>query len=222
MDVALIPAFNEEKTIYEVVRRVKKIGLTPIIINDGSTDKTSEMAKRAGAIVIEHEGNKGKGEALKTGFGYVRNLKNVENVVLIDADLQYLPESSLKLLECLKDADIAFGARDFSKIPLRHRLGNLVWRNSFNLFFRTNFVDTNCGLISLRKNALEKIKDGIHGGYIVENSILLQALKNKLKVKQVPVEVRYKKKSGFLRGIRVVLGVLFFIVKEGIKFRLSK
>ena len=220
---SLIPAYNEEKTIYEVVRRVKKLKMLPIVIDDCSSDKTFELAKKAGAIVLRHEKNRGKGEALRTGFEFLKKM-NVENVVLIDADMQYLPESSKDLLEVLekKNADIVMGARDFKEIPLRHRLGNFVWRNSFNLLFGTNFLDTNCGLMALKKSAIEKIKDSLQGGYIVENSILVQALKNNLKIEQAPVKVKYKKTSGFLRGIRVVLGVLIFILKEGLKYRLKR
>lgn len=220
---SLIPAYNEEKTIYEVVRRVKKLKMLPIVIDDSSSDKTFELAKKAGAIVLRHEKNRGKGEALRTGFEFLKKM-NVENVVLIDADMQYLPESSKDLLEVLekKNADIVMGARDFKEIPLRHRLGNFVWRNSFNLLFGTNFLDTNCGIMALKKSAIEKIKDSLQGGYIVENSILVQALKNNLKIEQAPVKVKYKKTSGFLRGIRVVLGVLIFILKEGFKYRLKR
>ncbi len=220
---SLIPAYNEEKTIYEVVRRVKKLKMLPIVIDDCSSDKTFELAKKAGAIVLRHEKNRGKGEALRTGFEFLKKM-NVENVVLIDADMQYLPESSKDLLEVLekKNADIVLGARNFKEIPLRHRLGNFVWRNSFNLLFGTNFLDTNCGLMALKKSAIEKIKDSLQGGYIVENSILVQALKNNLKIEQAPVKVKYKKTSGFLRGIRVVLGVLIFILKEGFKYRLKR
>lgn len=224
MDAALIPAFNEEENIYEVVTRAKKIGLKPIVIDDCSIDKTYEQARKAGAIVLKHEKNKGKGEALKTGFEFLMKMNGVENVVLIDADMQYLPESSKNLLNILKEknAHIVFGARNFKKIPLRHRLGNFVWRNSFNLLFGTNFSDTNCGLMALTKDAIKKIKDGLQGGYIVENSILVQALKNNLKIEQAQVEVSYKKISGFLRGIRIVLGVLIFILKEGFKYRLER
>ncbi len=219
---SLIPAYNEEETIYEVVKRTKKLNIVPIVIDDNSSDRTFELAKKAGAIVLKHEKNKGKGEALRTGFEFLKKMK-VENVVLLDADMQYLPESSKDLLSILEErnADIVLGARNFKEIPWRHRLGNFVWRNSFNLLFRTNFLDTNCGLIALKKSAINKIKDGLQGGYIVENSILVQALKNNLKIEQIPVEVRYKKVSGFLRGIRVVLGVLFFILKEGLKYRLK-
>lgn len=218
-----MPAYNEEKTISEVIKRLKKVGLKILVVDDGSTDRTYEIAKSLGAIVLRHKKNKGKGEALKTGISYLKKRKDVDNVVLIDADMQFLPEESWKLLEPLekKQAEMVMGCRDFSKVPFRHRLGNWIWRTTFNLLFGTNFKDTNCGYMAFSKSALKKIKN-IHGGYIIENSFLEQAIRKKIKIKQVPVTVVYKKISGLRRGIRVVLGVLIFIVISGIKYRIDK
>ncbi|MEM5843956.1 MAG: glycosyltransferase family 2 protein [Candidatus Aenigmatarchaeota archaeon] len=221
---SLIPAYNEEKTIYEVVRRTKKLGIVPVVIDDCSFDKTYELAKKAGAIVLRHEINKGKGEALKTGFNYLKKRNDIKAVVLLDADLQYSPEEALKILAPIeaKEAEFVTGYRDFRKIPFRHKLGNFVWKSSFNLLFGTNFKDTNCGLIAIAGNKIKTLSKAVYGGYIIENALFIQALKNRLKIKQVPVKVLYKKKSGIIRGVRVVLGVLIFILKEGIKFRLGK
>jgi glycosyltransferase involved in cell wall biosynthesis len=222
MQIALVPAYNEEKTIGEVISRLKKIDLKVIVIDDCSKDKTSEVAKKSGAIVLKHEKNKGKGEAIKTGINFLlKKYPKIKNVVIVDADMQYLPEEAISLLKALKEerADFVMGKRDWSKVPLRHRLGNLVWRISFNLLFGKNLEDTNCGFVAFSREAMEKIKDYIHGGYILEDEMLIAAVKNNFKIAQVPVEVYYRKKSGFLRGIRMVLGVLIFILTEGIKYR---
>ena len=219
---ALIPAYNEEKTIEKVVKKVKKMNLTPIVVDDFSSDNTYELAKRAGAIVLKHEKNKGKGEAIKTGFEFLKK-NDFDHVVLIDADMQYSPEEAIKLLTPLKEgkADFVVGYRNWKNIPFRHKLGNFVWRNSFNILFGTKFKDTNCGFMALNKKAVKKIKN-IGGGYIIENQLFVEALKNKLKIEQVPVSVNYKNKSGILRGVRVVLGVLFFILREGLKYRIKR
>jgi glycosyltransferase involved in cell wall biosynthesis len=219
-NAVLIPAFNEEKNILEVINKTKKLKKIDkiIVVDDGSKDRTVELAKKAGAIVIRHEKNKGKGEALKTGFDYISKLDGIKNIVLIDADLQYEPEESLKLLKALESADVVMGYRDFSKLPFRHKLGNFVWRTFFNLFFGTRLKDTNCGLIALTIDSIKKMD--IHGGYIIENSMLASAIKNNLKIKQVLVNVNYKKTSGIERGIRVEAGVLIFILVEGIKYRM--
>jgi glycosyltransferase involved in cell wall biosynthesis len=174
--------------------------------------------------LLRHEKNKGKGEAIKTGLKHViQNFPEAKYFVLLDADLQYLPEEVPKILEPLVkgEADFVIGYRDWRKVPFRHRLGNWVWRTFFNLLFGTNFKDTNCGFMGVNLKAAKIIVDVLHGGYIIENTIFVQILKNKLRTKQVPVLVFYKKKSGILRGMRVVLGVLSFIIKEGIKYRLE-
>ena len=219
---ALIPAYNEEKTIEKVVKKVKKMNLTPIVVDDFSSDNTYELAKRSGAIVLKHEKNKGKGEAIKTGFEFLKK-NDFDHVVLIDADMQYSPEEAIKLLTPLKEgkADFVVGYRNWKTIPFRHKLGNFVWRNSFNILFGTKFKDTNCGFMALNKKAVKKIKN-IGGGYIIENKLFVEVLKNKLKIEQVPVSVNYKNKSGILRGVRVVLGVLVFILREGLKYRIKR
>ena len=222
MEHAIVPAYNEEKNIYEVVKRLRRIGFKVIVVDDGSKDRTYELAKKAGAIVLRHKINKGKGEALRTAFDYARKEK-IDNFVIIDADLQYLPEEARKLLAPIEkgEADIIMGYRNWKEVPFRHKLGNFVWRTFFNILFGTKFKDTNCGYMAFGKRAIEEIEN-IHGGYIIENSILSEAVKKGLRVKQVPVKVFYHKKSRIARGIRVVLGVLIFILKEGIKYRFNK
>ena len=222
--IALVPALNEEKTIREVILRLKKVKLNSLVIDDGSIDRTGEIAKKSGAIVIRHSKNKGKGEALKTGFDYIlKNRPDVDNIVIVDSDLQYHPEESVKLLNPLekKQADFVMGFRDWSTVPFRHRLGNFVWRTSFNIFFGKKLKDTNCGFMGLSRNAIKKMKRA-YGGYIIENMMLVDAIKNGLKIKQVPVTVEYKLKRGVPIGIRIVLGCLIFIIKEGVKYQLDK
>jgi glycosyltransferase involved in cell wall biosynthesis len=222
MDFALVPAYNEEKNIYELIRRLKKMKFNVVVVDDGSKDKTYELAKKAGAIVIRHKENKGKGEALRTALRYARREK-IKNFVIIDADLQYLPEEARKLLKPIKngEADLVMGFRCWKEVPFRHRIGNFIWRKTFNFLFGVDLKDTNCGFMAFGERAIKKIKN-IHGGYIIENSILSDAIKNNLRIKQIPVKVFYHKVSKIPRGIRVVLGVLIFIILEGIKYKISK
>ncbi len=215
----LIPAYNEEKNINEVIRRTKNAGFTNIVVvDDGSKDKTLDIAQKNGVMVLRHKKNKGKGEALKTGFAF---LSDSDCVVVMDADMQFEPEEISKLAEPIKKgADFVMGCRNWKLVPFRHKLGNFIWRTAFNVLFGTKFRDTNCGFIALSKKALKTVKP--HGGYIIENSMLASAVKNKLKVEQVPVTVNYHNVSKVPRGIKMVLGVLLFIIKEGLKYRLGR
>lgn len=220
--VVLIPAYNEEDSIKEVVSRVRKLGYTPLVVDDASADRTAEIAGKSGAIVLKHGKNGGKGEAIKTGFSYIFNCLKADYIVLLDADLQYVPEDIAKLTGLLDGgADFVMGYRDWSAVPFRHKFGNIVWRFFFNTLFGTGLKDTNCGFMAMKIEAAKKIK-GIGGGYVIDNHIVAQVVKNKLRIKQAPVSVYYRHRSSVLRGIRMVAGVTIFIILEGIKYRLLK
>ncbi len=221
--IALIPAYNEEKTIKKVISKVEDVGLVPIVIDDGSTDRTYEIVKKMDIVVIKHSENRGKGEALKTGFNFIlKNLPGVMNVVIVDADMQYSPRDGIEILEPLikGEADFVMGCRDWNTVPYANRIGNFGWRILFNLFFGTDFRDTNCGFIALNKRAMKKIGE-VYGGYIIENSMLIRALKKKLRVRQVPVNVKYGRRR-VPKFARMFFGILIFILIEGFKYRLSK
>jgi len=224
-DCALIPAYNEERTITEVVQKIKHAGILPIVIDDASTDKTGEFAKKAGAIVLRHDANLGKGGSIKTGLNYAfKRLAGMQNFFFIDADMQYDPAEAAALLKPLKQrkADMIIGFRDWSEVPFRHRLGNFVWRTAFNFLFGTKLKDTNCGFVAMNRHAAAKIRGIATGGYIVENAILAALVESGMRVHQVPVTVSYRQVSGAGRGMRVVGGVMVFIVKSGLKYRLRK
>jgi glycosyltransferase involved in cell wall biosynthesis len=221
---ALIPAWNEERNIEEVVRRTRTLIDNVFVIDDGSTDNTASLAEKAGANVIKLSVNLGKGAALKVGMDrLLESSPSSKYFVIIDADLQFRPEEAQSLVESLRsgEADVVMGYRDFSKVPFRHRLGNFVWRVTFNLLFGTHLKDTNCGYVALTKEAAQIIGD-FHGGYIIETQILAQSVKERLRISQVPVTVDYHHASNVPRGIKMVLGVLIFMVVEGIKFRLQR
>ncbi len=225
MYVVLVPSYNEEENIKELIARLKKIPKAKtIIVDDGSTDSTVDITKRSGITLIRHTKNKGKAEAIKTGFNYIlKNYPKAEYIILLDADMQYYPEDAIKLLKPLEngEADFVTGYRNWSSVPFRHNLGNFVWRITFNLLFGTNFKDTNCGYMALTRKTMGIMGKIIHGGYILENAMFIEAIKNKLRIKQVPVRVIYKEIRGFGSGTRVVIGLLFFILEEGFKYRLG-
>jgi len=220
--IVLIPAYNEEKNIKEVVNRTKNSGFFPIVIDDGSADKTSEIVKKGGAVVVTHEKNKGKGEAMTTGFKLIaEKYSKTKYIVILDADLQYNPEDIPRVIQPLRDneADFVTGYRNWKEVPRRHSLGNFVWRNTFNLFFGTKLKDTNCGFIAMTTKAMKKMMKITYGGYIIENMMLAEALKNNFRIKQVPVKVHYHYIRSIPGGTRIVLGCWIFIIKRALRQR---
>jgi len=221
--VVVIPAYKEEKNIEEVVKRTAKLGYIPIVVDDCSPDKTGELAAKAGAIVLKHKKNMGKGIALNTAFLYIKtSMPEVKYVAILDADLQYMPEELPKLFKPLEEdeADYVTGYRNWKRdVPFRHRLGNFVWRTAFNIMFDVRLKDSNCGLIAMNREAMLKLINATTGGYIIENMMMIEAMKKGLRIKQVPVKVYYYHVRDIPTGIRFVLGNLIYIIESGLRHR---
>ena len=150
----IIPAFNEEKTIEEIIIRVKNIDLRGIekeiiVVNDGSTDKTQEVLKKCSGIVqIAHNQNYGKGAALKTGFQAATG-----DILLIqDADLEYDPKDYLAMIYPILQGknDVVLGSRFILYKPrffgkrrspyLFHYFGNILITFLTNIFYRKTIL----------------------------------------------------------------------------------
>lgn len=187
----VIPAYNEEKRIKSLLEDLKKIKAEIILVDDGSTDNTVEIAKSIipEIKVLSNQENQGKGAALKKGVLAAQK----KNILILDAD-NSTPISELdKLVKYLNDYDIVIGSRgiDRSLVKVKQvfykewlgRLGNLLIR----LFLVKGIKDTQCGfkLFSEKtKDLWQKVKIK-RWGYDFE--ILFLAQKNNLKIKEVPV-----------------------------------
>ena len=205
----LIPAYNESKTIGEVVKRTIKAapGIDVLVVDDGSKDNTAGLAKKAGADVIKHEANKGKARAMITGMN---KLKKFDWVVFLDADLQYEPEELSNFSDLIKkdDADFISGKRNFKNIPFfRHWLANTVVSTIFNICYASHVSDLTCGLRAIRTSLWRKM-NLIFSGYLVETEMAYDAVKLKARIKEVDVHVKYHSKSGVSRGVKIVASIL--------------
>ncbi|WP_048150665.1 glycosyltransferase family 2 protein [Palaeococcus ferrophilus] len=214
----IIPAYNEELTIGSIVALAKKYG-DVLVVDDGSSDRTSEIAQKAGAIVIRHKTNSGKGAALRTGFEYALS-KDYDVVVTIDADGQHNPEEIPYLVEPLikGEADFVIGSRYLNgskkKIPLYRRLGLWVLNKSTKVASKME-VDSQSGFRALRRKALEKLNLS-SSGYAVETDMVINAREQGLRIKEVPISVRYDvpnkhKKNPVSHGLGVLASVVGLI-----------
>ncbi|MBU5689667.1 MAG: glycosyltransferase family 2 protein [Candidatus Aenigmatarchaeota archaeon] len=219
----IIPAYNEEKNISDAVTRVTKKGYLPIVVDDCSKDRTAELAEKAGAIVLRHRKNQGKGVALKTAFKYIlEKHPDIKYVAILDADLQYLPEDLPKIFKPLEEdkADYVTGYRNWKKdVPFRHRLGNFVWRTAFNIAFSANVKDSNCGFIAMTREVIKELVHVATGGYIIENMFMISVINKGFRIKQVPVKVYYYGVRDIKTGVRFVSGNLIYIIESGLKYR---
>ncbi|MFA5303586.1 MAG: glycosyltransferase family 2 protein [Candidatus Nanoarchaeia archaeon] len=188
----LIPAYNEEKSIKEVIFRTKKIINNILIVNDGSTDKTKSILNKLKNIELIHiNENSGKANALKIGINYLKK-KNAKSIVTIDADLQHLPEEIPNLLN--SDADIVIGARRRvkTKMPFVRKLGNYLASMIVSRQTGLNITDPQSGFRIYNQRALNELNfEGNH--FNIEKKTLKDAYEKNLFVKEVPISCIYNK-----------------------------
>nr|HPN66980.1 glycosyltransferase family 2 protein [Candidatus Omnitrophota bacterium] len=151
----VIPAYNEEMRIGHIVSEVVSKGLSCIVIDDGSVDKTKEEAEREGAEVISHRKNHGKGLSLRDGFKKALE-ENYNFIITMDGDGQHHPDELEHFVKAAEkgDADIVLGNRmkDPKDMPLRRRITNRFMSSVISFLAGQSLPDTQCGyrLISTR------------------------------------------------------------------------
>lgn len=207
----VIPAYNEEKRIGSVLSEIKKMGFEALVVDDGSTDKTSGVAKRFTPYVLRHCLNLGKGAALKTGCQAAFDL-GAKAVVIMDSDGQHKPSDIPKFIEALKKCEVVFGRRDFRGTPLVRLVGNKLISFLVKLFFGIKVKDILCGFKAFTKKAYKKIKWNSLG-YSVETEIAAMAGKRRLKYCEVEVATVYYDKFKGLTvtgGIEILVDILRF------------
>lgn len=212
--VVVIPAYNEERFIGSVALKALQHAGTVIIVDDGSSDCTAEVAADTGAVVVRHLHNQGKGAALNTGFRLALQYMP-EVVVMLDADGQHLPEELYAVVQPVLQgyADIVIGSRYIehtSKVP-RHRI---LGHKAFNLLTEVtsgmHSTDSQSGYRAFSPAALEKI-DFHSNGFSVESEMQFIAHELGLRLVEVPITIRYldkPKRSVWSQGMTVLNGVL--------------
>jgi UDP-N-acetylglucosamine---dolichyl-phosphate N-acetylglucosaminyltransferase len=209
----IIPAHNEEKTVQKVVKQAQKHGLV-IVVDDGSTDKTAQKAKEAGATVLSHIVNLGKGAALKTGCDYALK-SGVLQIVAIDADAQHDPKLIPTFIKALEKNNIVFGYRTFSSaMPGIFRFGNGAINKVAKILYGIKLNDTQCGYRSFTSATYKILRWRSHD-YSVESEMVAKVGKHKLKYAEIPIKTIYQDKykgTTIFDGIKIVLKMIWWKV----------
>lgn len=214
--IAAMPAFNEENHIAKTIIGCRKYVDKVVVVDDGSSDATAEIAESLGAIVVKHPGNKGYGAALQTIFNTAREM-NADRMVIIDSDGQHDPKEIPKLLEPLNNgADIVIGSRfvngNGKNVPKYRKAGMKVLDAATNIAGGIKVSDSQSGFRSYRRKAIEKIK--INGnGMSAGSEILMQIKDNDLKFEEVEIHCDYKvekasKQNAVSHGVKVLVNIL--------------
>lgn len=215
----IIPALNEEGTVGEVIKNVKPLVDTVVLVNDGSTDNTARIASEAGAVVLSHPINRGQGAALETGNQYA--LQNGADIIFhFDADGQFSIEDIERVLNPLLsgDFDAVLGSRFLekkSKMPfLKEKIFMPIARLVNFFLFGVVLTDPQSGFRALTSDSWKKIKIK-QNGMAHCSEIIAKIFKNKLRVCEVPIVVSYDEfGQKFSGGIRVVKDLLMAKLME--------
>lgn len=215
----LIPTYNEAKLIYNLVTKIKRYNLDVIVVDDGSNDDTKTKAKSAGAQVIIHSRNRGKGASLRSGFKEVIN-KNYDFVVTMDGDGQHHPEDLPNFLNnySLRKADILVGNRmdETKNMPYLRWLTNKLMSMLISSLCRTYIPDTQCGFRLINKDVLKDIAIST-SNYEIESEMLIQASKKKYRIESVPIRTIYEGQASQINPIVDTIRFFKFLLKDRIR-----
>ncbi|WP_455645900.1 glycosyltransferase family 2 protein [Methanosphaera sp.] len=210
----LLPAYNEEVSIASMILLSSKYADEVIVIDDGSLDRTSEVSKLAGATVLRHETNEGKGAALKTGFSYA---KDFDIIVTIDADGQHNPGEIPLVIKPIEDgvADIVNGSRYINggdkNTPKYRRVGQTVLDTATNIASGVKLTDTQSGFRAFSSDSV-KYFNFDPDGFGIESDMLIEASNHNLSIMEVEITVRYDVETStdnpVVQGLSVLMRIL--------------
>jgi len=214
-----LPAFNEEKNIGGIIARLQELSFSVIVCNDGSSDKTGEIAKRMGTTVTSHPRNLGYGSAIRSLFKTAKELQ-FDVLVTFDADGQHNVSEIENVLEPIKngEADIVIGSRFLSNneknIPRYRKIGIKAITSLTSTSTNEKLTDAQSGFRAYNKKVLEEIIPS-EFGMGVSTEILIKASRKNFKIKEVPITVYYGSDTSthhpVSHGFSVVLSTMKFI-----------
>jgi glycosyltransferase involved in cell wall biosynthesis len=214
----VIPAFNEEKHIGDVVSRTHATIDNVLVVDDGSSDATAERAREAGAEVIVHPKNRGKGETIKTGLRHWLE-RQFDFVIILDADGQHRPEEIDRFIDVAVSAaapKLILGNRmnDVSSMPLVRRIVNRYMSNKISRLCGQKIPDTQCGFRMLHRQLIPDLLDGADR-FEYETEMLIVASRKGLRIESVPITTVYSDEVSSIHPVRDTLR--FFLLMRRYK-----
>ncbi len=215
---AAIPAFNEEEYIGTVVLKTRQYVDETIVVDDGSTDQTANVARLAGATVIQHNQNKGYGASIQTLLAEAKK-KDISILVLLDADSQHNPDEIPELIKPISEGfDLVIGSREQqgANIPFYRRIGQKVISYFSGILSGKKLYDSECGfrVFSKRAIALLELKEN---GMSISAETIANAAEKGLKITERPVTIRYTRDGSTMNPVVhgfEVLGRIIVMISE--------
>jgi glycosyltransferase involved in cell wall biosynthesis len=216
-----IPAYNEAKSIGEIIKKAATYASDVIVYDDGSSDNTAEVADAAGATVIRNRKNKGYGVAIKRLFEAAAE-KEVDVMVTLDSDGQHNPDEISKIIAPILNEryDVVIGSRFLgdrnkpqNKIPTYRNLGIKTITRLTQSSSYSQITDAQSGFRAYSRNALSRI-NLFEEGMAVSTEILLKAKGKNLQIKEVPISINYDiEEPSTHNPVSHGMGVLYSIIQ---------
>lgn len=201
---AVIPAYLEEKHIADVVRRALEQLDNVLVIDDGSADATAASARNAGAEVIVHPQNQGKGEAIKTGLRHWLE-RNLTYAIILDGDGQHRPEEIERFLAgaSATRAELLIGTRmkDVREMPPLRRAVNRYMSNKISRLCGQPIPDTQCGFRMVHRTLIPDLLGGAER-FDYETEMLILASRKGCRVESVPITTVYSDEVSSINPVR--------------------
>ncbi|MCM8800840.1 MAG: glycosyltransferase family 2 protein [Candidatus Omnitrophica bacterium] len=212
----IIPTYNEAKSIGNLVKRIQKMHLKVVVIDDGSKDNTGKIARENGAEVLRNETNQGKGASLIKGFDYALK-NNFDAVICMDGDGQHLPEEIPIFINLAthSDSHILIGNRMAKRrnMPLLRVFTNKFMSWLISCITKQRIPDSQCGFRLIKRIILEKLKLTTHK-YETESEIIIKASRLGFKIDSVPIKTIYTGGKSQINPLIDTLRFIRYIVKE--------
>ncbi|MBS3097342.1 glycosyltransferase [Candidatus Woesearchaeota archaeon] len=209
MNIAVcLPTRNEKDSIEIMIRRIKKLGYKLFISDEKSTDGTIETAKKNKVEVYQRDGS-GKGYGVRKALEVARK-KGYKVLVLLDCDCTYPPEYIPLMLKYIPKYDMVIGRRKMKHIRFLHRLPNIIHTQAINILYGAGLSDINSGMRAFK---VDKIGNLDAAGFDIEAQLTIRALKNRSKIKEVPISYEQRKGDSKIR-VKDGFVILWRIIKE--------
>ena len=202
---AVIPAYQDEKHIGDIVRRTRERLDHVLVIDDGSSDQTAQRAREAGAEVIVHDQNRGKGEAIKTGLGQGID-REVAWVILLDSDGQHLPEEIDQFLSAAASVTrptffIGNRMNDVARMPFIRRVVNRCMSSQISRVCGQRIPDTQCGFRMVHRQIVPELLGGGHR-FDYETEVLIITSRKGYPIESVPITTVYSDEVSKIHPVR--------------------
>ncbi|MCZ3365254.1 MULTISPECIES: glycosyltransferase family 2 protein [Methanobacterium] len=219
--ITIIPAYNEEKAIESVVKCALKY-CDVLVVDDGSGDSTYGRAKSAGAKIVKHEKNMGKGAAIKSGLKEALN-HNYDVLIVLDGDGQHNPDCIPSFISNIGDNELIIGSRfkngNPENMPVWRKLSNKITTGLIKFVTGYNLTDSQSGFRAMSRDAAELFLDIKYDDYVYESEMLYKASEHEIEVNEASIPCTYGDEKSYVTKIHALKYILFIIGLLGRKFK---